>query len=66
MKVSLNGQEVPVSGEISVASLIAERKINPAAAVVEYNGAILAQENWQGTMLKENDCLEIVSFVGGG
>ncbi len=66
MKVFINGQEAPVSGEISVASLIAERKLNPAAVVVEYNGAILARENWQGTMLKENDCLEIVSFVGGG
>ena len=66
MKVRVNGEEVLLTKETSMAAIIAQRKINPQAVVVEYNGVILTREKFDLVVLKENDMLEIVSFVGGG
>lgn len=66
MKVLINGEEAFVQEPVSIAALINQRKINPEAVVVEYNGAILACCDWEKTELKERDTLEIISFVGGG
>ncbi|TCS81392.1 thiamine biosynthesis protein ThiS [Pectinatus cerevisiiphilus] len=35
-------------------------------AVAELNEQIIAKEVWPKTALKENDMLEIVTFMGGG
>jgi thiamine biosynthesis protein ThiS len=66
MKISVNGEEAFTQEPVSIATLISQRKINPAAVVVEYNGAILACCDWGKIELKESDTLEIISFVGGG
>jgi len=66
MRVRINQEEESVVSLITVASLIAQRKMLPAWVVVEYNGVILARDKWEATVLKENDALEILSFVGGG
>ena len=66
MKARINGEEVFLIREIPIAAVIAERKINPQVVVVEHNGVILTREKFDSVVLKENDTLEIVSFVGGG
>ena len=66
MKVRINGEDIILDGQASIAAVITTRKINPEAVMVEYNGAILPKENWGRVFLKETDILEIVSFVGGG
>ncbi len=66
MKVRINGEDLPIVFLMSVAALLAERKIRPETVVVEYNGVILSRDKWEATLLKENDTLEILSFVGGG
>ncbi|HBU08132.1 MAG: thiamine biosynthesis protein ThiS [Omnitrophica WOR_2 bacterium GWB2_45_9] len=66
MKARVNGEEVLLTEETSIAAIIARRKINPQAVVVEYNGVILTREKFDSVVLKENDALEIVAFVGGG
>lgn len=67
MKARINGEEIFLPPEkASIAAIIADRKINPQAVVVEYNGVILTREKFDSVVLKENDALEIVAFVGGG
>jgi sulfur carrier protein len=66
MHVRINGEDLLIVSLISVAVLIAQRKLRPETVVVEYNGAILAPDKWEMTVLEENDTLEILSFVGGG
>lgn len=66
MRVRINGEDLPVISFMTVAALIAQRKIRPETVAVEYNGAILARDKWEETVLKENDTLEILSFLGGG
>ena len=66
MGVRINGEGKTFVSLTTVAALIEQRKIRPETAVVEYNGAILGRDKWEVTVLKENDALEILSFVGGG
>ena len=66
MGVRINGEELTFVPMMSVADLIAQRKIRPERVVVEYNGALLTRDKWDAIVLKENDALEILSFVGGG
>ena len=66
MKVRINGKDIILDRQASIAAVITTRKINPEAVMVEYNGAVLPKENWGRLFLKETDILEIVSFVGGG
>ncbi len=66
MSVRINGEDLAVVSLTTVAALIEQRKIRLETVVVEYNGAILARDKWDSTALKENDTVEILSFVGGG
>ena len=66
MLVRINGEGLPIVSLMTVAALITQCKMRPETVVVEYNGVILTREKWAATMLKENDALEILSFVGGG
>jgi len=66
MLVRINGEEQQLVSLVNITTLIARQKIRPETAVVEYNGVVLSRDKWEDTILKENDTLEILSFVGGG
>lgn len=67
MKIKTNGEIESVKSGISVFLFIKDEKgLDPNRIVIEYNGNILKRDKWAETPLKENDILEIVSFVGGG
>lgn len=66
MKVTVNGREEEAAAGATVGALIKARGLNGACIVVEYNQAILKQDEWETVVLKPHDMLEIVSFVGGG
>ena len=61
----LNGEKES-SAVCSVLELLAEKRMAPERVVVELNGAIVKRPQWQETILREGDRLEIVCFVGGG
>lgn len=66
IKVRVNGEECSFDLSLSVASLLAQRSLNPETVVVEHNGDILPRQQWGSILLKDNDSLEIVSFMCGG
>jgi sulfur carrier protein len=66
MNIRVNGIGQSLSGNISIFELIREKGLNPEKIVVEHNYDIIPKEKWAGTLLKEEDNIEIVSFVGGG
>jgi len=66
MKVFLNGKSVDLPAGLTVAGLVTEKKLNPDTIIIEYNRQLLKKENWPEVVLKENDRLEILKFVGGG
>jgi sulfur carrier protein len=49
-----------------LAELIARKKLDAGALVIELNQQIIKQEFWPTTELQDGDRLEMLSFVGGG
>ncbi|MBE3588190.1 MAG: sulfur carrier protein ThiS [Thermoanaerobacteraceae bacterium] len=66
MLVVINGKENELPEGITLADLLVRRKLKPDTVILEYNGELLPKEAWPGIVLKENDRLEILRFVGGG
>lgn len=65
MRVYLNGEMIETSGA-SLAELITQLELPAARIAVELNREVVRRNDWSGTMLNENDRIEIVHFVGGG
>jgi len=65
MKISVNGESEEISGG-TVMNYIINKGLKPDAVIVEYNYKIIKKLEWEDTLLKGNDNLEILSIVGGG
>ncbi|WP_418791173.1 sulfur carrier protein ThiS [Phosphitispora sp. TUW77] len=66
MQIKINGKVTETEPSLSIACLLEARGIMPGAVVVQYNGDIIDKGVWSEIVLKENDELEILRFVGGG
>jgi len=66
LKVVVNGKEENVAAGTTVAGLVAARGLRPDTVIIEYNYGIVKKAEWDGIVLKENDRVEILRFVGGG
>ena len=64
--IKVNGEDKSIPQNISILKLIESLKINKDRVVIELNKNILKKEQFDSTLLSENDELEIVTFVGGG
>ena len=62
----LNGKTVDLKEDISVKDLLENYDLNPQKVVVELNMEILDDEVYSTYLLKNEDTLEVISFVGGG
>jgi sulfur carrier protein len=65
MKIRVNGK-VETVDPCTIAELVLERGLPVESLVVEYNREIVKQAQWTQVSLKEDDQLELLSFVGGG
>ena len=66
MKVFVNGEARDISGTPSLAELIEQLNLPAARIAIELNREVVRRSDWGGTMLKDEDRIEIVHFVGGG
>ena len=69
MKIKLNGEIKTFSHcdpEFFLESLIKNFGYQPQLVVVELNGSIIPPQDWIKTKIKDGDCLEVVTIVGGG
>lgn len=67
MKIKINGEYKQVSDGSNIIALLESLNIKDITKiVVEHNGDIIEYMQYETTILKENDNVEIVSFVGGG
>lgn len=66
MIFTLNGKQESIDGTPSLEALVAAKGLCPERIVVEHNSQIVPKEAWPGTALKDQDKVEIISFVGGG
>jgi len=65
IEVRINGTEQWLK-ECTIEELIAARELAAASLVVEYNGRIVKQAEWNKVRLGQGDVLELLNFVGGG
>lgn len=63
--VKVNGVERDIAGK-TVAQYLATTDYDSKRIAVERNGDIVFKSQYGETVLEDGDCLEVVSFVGGG
>ena len=66
MRVFVNGDEKDFRTDISLAELITDLDLPVARIAIELNREVVRRSDWGSTMLKDEDKIEIVHFVGGG
>ncbi len=67
MRLRINGKEETVTDVQSVTDLLRIRGVKtPETVSIELNGEFLKREKLETAILKENDEIEFLYFVGGG
>lgn len=66
MRITVNGKTEDVSAQLNLSELILAKGLRAENAVIEHNFRIVPKGEWLDTPLRENDAVEIVSFIGGG
>lgn len=64
--ITINGKQHNIHEELSLSSLLRLLDINSDRVAVEHNMEIVNKKDFNDTFLKDNDTLEIITFVGGG
>ena len=63
--VIVNGKELNVAN-MTISNFVEEEGYNLSRIAIELNGDIVPKCNYDKTILKNGDKLEVVTFVGGG
>lgn len=63
--IRVNGQDFDIAG-MTVAEYLTAENYDPKRVAVERNGEIVPKAQYGETALTDGDCVEVVSFVGGG
>ena len=68
MQLKINGEIKTInnSNEELLEALLENLGYKPQLVVVELNGEIISPKVWTNTKIKNGDCLEVVTIVGGG
>ena len=66
MKIFVNGDQKDFGSGISLAELIDQLDLPAARIAIELNREVVRRSDWGSTMLRDEDRIEIVHFVGGG
>ncbi len=63
--VKINGNQVEAAG-LSIAEYLKQSNFAEGRIAVECNEEFIPKAQYEETILKDGDTLEVVSFVGGG
>ena len=69
MQLKINGEVKAIekfNEEVLMEGLLEHLGYKPQLVVVELNGEIINPKFWISTKIKNGDCLEVVTIVGGG
>jgi sulfur carrier protein len=64
--IQLNGEPHQIAGDARLPALIEELKLRRGRVAVEINRTVIPKADWDATVLRPGDFVEIVNFVGGG
>lgn len=68
MKITINGKEEFIEKEsLTISELLKLKNVKmPEMVSVELNGEFLEKKDYETTIVKENDKIEFLYFMGGG
>ena len=66
MLINLNNKEYTVDENITLKNLLITLKMPEKTVVATLNDEVIEQPDFENIHLKENDNVELFSFVGGG
>ena len=66
MHVVVNGERRAVPDNSNLLELVATLDLPLQRIAIELNGEVVRKKDWPTTMIKDNDRIEVVHFVGGG
>lgn len=67
MTITVAGEKKEISDGTTVTKLIADENVeNPEYVTVTVNDEFVTRDNFDTTVLKENDTVEFLYFMGGG
>ena len=65
-KIQLNGKKVVLKNNYSILDLLKKYRLLDKKVAIEHNGVIIPKANYKKKFLKNNDKVEVVTFIGGG
>jgi len=65
-KIQLNGKKIVIKSNYSIFDLLKMYKLSNKKVAIEHNGKIIPKTKYKKKFLKNNDKVEVVSFIGGG
>jgi len=66
IKVLLNGKNKTIKDKTNLNLLLKELSIESNKVAIEINGVVISKNDYEKKIIKTNDKIEIVHFIGGG
>ena len=66
INIILNGKEIKINKLLSVQQLLIKENLDKKMLAVAINGSIIERQDYEQTIIEEEDRIEIVMPVGGG
>ena len=66
MAIVLNGKTFDIGCPITINDLLKSKGVNADRVVVEVNYQIIVKNEWDSSMINDDDQVELLQFVGGG
>ena len=64
--ITLNGDSYPLAGDTSLIALLERLNMRRGRVAVEINREIVPKADYDATIVRAGDHVEIINFVGGG
>ena len=66
MNLIINGEDKKFNQDSTLQAVIVELKVEEKVMAAAVNMEIVKKNEWENYILKDNDKLELLQFVGGG
>lgn len=66
INIFINGETKAAPGEVSLHRLLELFSLPSRQIAIELNREVVRRKDWENIIVRENDRIEIVHFVGGG
>jgi len=66
IKVLLNGKNKTIKDKTNLNLLLKKLSIESNKVAIEINGVVVSKNDYEKKIIKTNDKIEIVHFIGGG